>query len=151
MGNGLTKTHGWEQRFATLLSQYNGCEFNYGTLDCCLFVGDVVKEITGVDLVSDFRGKYHDLESLRDFLQKKQGSTDHIKLIAKLLTSQGVNKQKPVFAKRGDVVVIRQINDNEINYILGIIHLNGKDVVAMQHSGLGYYPISMITKAWEIN
>lgn len=33
--------------------------FSYGELDCCLFVAEVVKEITGVDYSESFIGKYN--------------------------------------------------------------------------------------------
>lgn len=36
--------------------------FKYGEFDCCIFVADAVKEMTGIDFMEEFRGKYDTIE-----------------------------------------------------------------------------------------
>lgn len=41
-----------------ILARYKDAEFRYGKLDCCLFVADVIKQLTGKDFAEPWRGKY---------------------------------------------------------------------------------------------
>lgn len=55
--------------------------FQWGVWDCCIFTADAVKEITGIDYMAEFRGKYSNKEqaikilgtTLKETLIKKFG------------------------------------------------------------------------------
>lgn len=150
MGQGLERLLGWEQRLADYIASIEEAHFQYGTLDCTIFASDCVKAMTGVDIIGADRGKYHDLETLREYMFTNYGTKDHVLCIINRLRDLGIHQVNPSFAKRGDAVILSQLKENEIIYILGIIHLNGVDVMAMQQDGLGLYPRQMIKRAWSI-
>jgi len=45
---------------AAALDSYKTAEFQYGTLDCCLFVANLVQKLTGKDYAERWRGQYAD-------------------------------------------------------------------------------------------
>jgi len=55
----LQRTTGWEQRLFAYTSGMLAIPFDYGTNDCVLFAASCVEVMTGVDLATEYRGKYN--------------------------------------------------------------------------------------------
>ena len=54
----MERRENWEHFLDELILKRQNSTFQYGSNDCGLFVGDCVEQITGVDIVEEFRGKY---------------------------------------------------------------------------------------------
>lgn len=123
--------------------------FEWGINDCALFAADSIEAITGVDIASDFRGKYQDeataMKSIQDITGVENGTVeDAAEYCAK---KNGLQELKhPLTAWRGDLVVV--IDAGRV--ISGIVHLNGRHVVAVGEKGLKRLPITAIKRAWRV-
>ncbi len=53
----------WPEILDSYLKDHKALEFKWGSLDCCTFTCDFIKEITGVDPMQNHRGQYDDLKS----------------------------------------------------------------------------------------
>jgi len=42
-----------------ILEKYRALPFEWGTMDCCIFAANVVRDLTGVDVAEDLRGTYN--------------------------------------------------------------------------------------------
>lgn len=49
----------WRERLAGFLEHNRERPFRWGSWDCCLFVSDAVRVMTGVDMAGPMRGTYH--------------------------------------------------------------------------------------------
>ena len=52
----MARLDDWQTLLADELSKPRS--FSWGKNDCCLFAGDIVQTITGIDPAATFRGKY---------------------------------------------------------------------------------------------
>jgi hypothetical protein len=55
----MERVDGWAAKLENYLLERHDKAFEWGTTDCCMFVGDSIRIITGVDVVEYFRGKYN--------------------------------------------------------------------------------------------
>jgi hypothetical protein len=55
-------------------------------------------------------------------------------------------KPAPLFARRGDLVVIEDVGRT----IAGVVHLNGRDVVSVGAAGLKRLPLNTVKRAWRV-
>lgn len=144
----LTKVLHWETRaFNAFLRDEAKQPFQWGVRDCCLFPADAIKAITGVDIASDFRGKYTDETSAFALIKSVTGGTTVADAAAYCATKYGMTENThPLMAKRGDLVVIQ----NGSNLIAGVVHLNGREVVTTGPDGLVVLPITKVVRSWSV-
>ena len=55
----MERVDGWAAKLENYLLGRHDKAFEWGTTDCCMFVGDSIRIITGVDVIEYFRGKYN--------------------------------------------------------------------------------------------
>jgi len=60
----------WDIRFNEYLIAVRDREFRYGVHDCCIFAADAIHEMTGVDPMAEFRGRYDSVETGRQALRE---------------------------------------------------------------------------------
>lgn len=126
--------------------------FVWGTNDCCLFPADAIKAFTGVDIASDFRGKYTDEASAFELIPWITGhEVDRASAVedAAVYCAQKAELKEwpgPLFAQRGDLVVIA----NGETTIAGVVHLNGRHVISVGQSGLLRLPLRSVKRAWRV-
>lgn len=61
----------WRSRLISTISNLSGRKLKYGEHDCVTFCFDIIKELTGKDLIEDIRGTYGpDAKSVKLALQK---------------------------------------------------------------------------------
>lgn len=53
----------------------NSHDFQWGEWDCMLDIGDWLKTVTGIDCVSDYRGKYASADEARALFRRQGGLT----------------------------------------------------------------------------
>jgi len=144
----LTRTPHWATReFHQFLLARAKTPFAWGSNDCCLFPADAILAFTGVDLATDFRGKYHDEASAFALIKSITGGTTAADAAAYCATKHGlVERAHPLTAQRGDLVVI----GNGTSLIAGIVHLNGRHVISVGESGLLRLSILNVKRAWAV-
>jgi len=144
----LQKIEHWQTRaFDEYLRTNAHAPFAWGTNDCCLFPANVILANTGVDIASDFRGKYTDEASAFALIKSVTGGSTVADAAAYCATKHGlVEHTFPLMAKRGDLVAMK----NGDTLICGVVHLNGRHVVTVSESGLRRLPITSVTRAWSV-
>ena len=72
----LTRTPDWPYRLNEYINSVKDTPFEYGVHDCCTFAAGVIKSMTGVDIMEEFRGTYQDQASAAKVIKEKcvQGS-----------------------------------------------------------------------------
>ncbi|HEV7520115.1 MAG TPA: hypothetical protein VGP89_03385, partial [Candidatus Angelobacter sp.] len=74
----------WQELLHTYFLRRQNETFQWGTMDCCLFACDALRELTDVDLATDFRGQYDSLLSAVRVMKKfvdKETSDQEIHLV----------------------------------------------------------------------
>jgi hypothetical protein len=144
----LTRTPHWRTReFDQFLRARSPMPFAWGSNDCSLFAADAIQSFTGVDLASDFRGKYTDEESAMALCKCVAGAATIEAAAIYCATKHGlVEWSYPLFARGGDLVLV---NDSG-RLISAVIHLNGRHAVTVGEAGLKVLPITSVARAWAV-
>lgn len=111
--------------------------------------------MTGVDIAKSFRGQYSSQATAMQAIKTIAGGASVEDAIswcaaqAQLVEWTRASDKTPVplFAKRGDLVAVRN-GDGEI--IGGIVDLSGAKVAAMGVNGIVRLPITNAVRAWHI-
>lgn len=139
----MIRFHNWEVKLGEFLFTRRDQPFTYGYNDCCMFAFDAALAMTGVDIGEQFRGKYDSDLSASKLIIRFTNGGNLGDLIEKLAIQYGLPEVKPLFARRGDIVLI----PSEPRKALGIVDMNGWNVV-------GPYPriveLNEIERAWRI-
>ncbi len=120
--------------------------FKWGEHDCCLFAADAIQAITGVDIASDFRGRYSDQASAIDAIKSVTGGTTVEDAALYCATKAGLPElPHPNFAHRGDLVLLNDAGQ----LIAGVIGLNSKPL-SVGDKGMKALPLSSVKRAWRV-
>lgn len=118
-----------------IFDRYRYAPFEWGTLDCCLFAANVVRDLTGVDYAADFRDMY-DTETGALKIIAAHGSMEEF------LHNMLGDSQAPLTARRGDFVLGQPENP-----ALGIC--DGSGAVFKAPDGLTRLPLADCIRAWS--
>ena len=129
----------WEDRLRAYLVANRNCPFRWGSFDCCLFACNVVREITGTDMATPWRGSYRTKTgawritggSLEAFVEKTAKKFD-------------LKEIKPKDSIFGDVIFTKLGGGS-----LGVIGFEGLPAFANLR-GIGLQPRSSIYRAWKV-
>ena len=125
------------------LDKYESAVFNYGTLDCCLFVCDVIKDHTGIDYAARWRGTYKtELGAFR--LVRDAGGFQP-------LMCQAFGNMRPVWSVKELSPVLlspEAVEHDSVGYGLGV--WDGSNVVALSECGLMRLPLLAGRGCWNI-
>ena len=136
----------WQLALDEFLRANQDRSFEYGTWDCCLFVCDAIVAMTGVDLAASYRGKYSTRKGALHAISEQLG-TASIQAVAATAAAAHDMPELPVpYAHRGDMVLVGRGRD----YSLGLVALNGRDVIATSKRGLWRLPLSRAVRAWQV-
>jgi len=125
--------------------------FVWGENDCALFCADGIEAMTGVDIAAEFRGKYHDEASALALIKTVTGGATIADAAAYCAKGAGLAEWKwPLFAQRGDLVIVVDAGRETARSISGLVHLSGRHVVAVGELGLKRLPIEAIERAWHV-
>lgn len=135
----MKRVTNWERQLADYLDACAGKEFCWGEFDCCLFAADAVIAVTGIDLASEYRGKY-DSELGAYKALKRYGKGD-IKTTLNALLGQ---PKSVLNAKRGDVCLV---NTPQGRLAAGICF---SGFYSVSEKGLYLYDSSHVSAVWGI-
>jgi len=138
----------WDTRhYDAHLRKHATIPFRWGINDCCLAAAKAIESFTGVDLASEFRGRYDDERGAFELIAAITGGQSVADAVAWCAKQHGlVEHEFPLMAKRGDLVLV----DNGGTQIAGTVHLNGKHVVCMSEKGLVRLPLRKVVRSWAI-
>jgi hypothetical protein len=144
----LTRVEHWATRsFHEFLIARAPEPFVWGKNDCALFVADGIQSLTGVDIAPDFRGKYTTEEEAFQLIEAVTGGKTVEDAAAWCAARYGLEEWAcPLGAQRGDMVVLMDAD----RLISGLVHLNGRDIVAVGEEGLKRIPLTAVTRAWHV-
>ena len=145
----LTRKEHWDTRALHdfLLSRADA-PFVWGQHDCALFAADAIGAMTGVDIAEEFRGKYSDESGAKATIRSIARGSTVAEAAAYCARKHGLAEWPfPLFARRGDLVVVRNADGS---VIAGIVHLNGRHVVAAGEKGLLRLPMRSVLRAWHV-
>lgn len=134
----------WQMRLDCFLNNSAAKPFAYGETDCCLFVADAVFAMSGVDLAASFRGRYHSRKEALAVAKKRTGKASLRLLIETALAD--LPAVSVLSAQRGDILLVKRSRDVS----LGILSLNGKEIVAAAAEGFLRLPLSLALRAWRV-
>lgn len=145
---GLIRVQHWDTRaYHDFLMARAHTPFAWATNDCAMFAADGVLAITGVDIAADFRGKYStEAQALAAIESIAGGST--IADAAAWCAAKHDMAEWPhaLLARRGDLVVAADSG----RLIAGLVHLNGREIVAPGDRGLMLLPLSAVQRSWHV-
>lgn len=132
----------WPSRLDGVIRGAAKRPLSYGEHDCCLFVADAVFAMTGIDAAAPFRGKYRSALAAYRLLAPMGGIVGAVTTIA---TQYRFEEVPPLFAQRGDVVLVR----NAGRLLLGVVAPNGH-IAATGYDGIVFLPLSHAVNAWRV-
>ncbi|WP_184259425.1 DUF6950 family protein [Granulicella mallensis] len=143
----LVRLPKWDtQLLPAFIAAHKNVSFKWGTSDCCLMAADAIQAMTGVDIASDFRGKYTDEASAFALIKSVANGTTVADAAAYCAAKHGLTEwSKPLLAQRGDLVTIQ----NGTQLIAGFVGIDGRYAISIGETGLMQFPISVITRAWK--
>ena len=100
----MKRTEHWATReFHDFLQARASEPFAWGKNDCCLMPADAIQAFTGVDLASEFRGKYNDQASALAAIKSIAGGKTAEDAAAWCASKAGLAEwSHPKLAQRGD-------------------------------------------------
>jgi hypothetical protein len=137
----------WQGRLGAFLSKHQFRSFQYGRWDCCLFVCDAIEVMTGIDPASAFRGTYSSRVEARKAVRMYGTS---VRAAVEAVTDEyGMPEAESILhARRGDVALIRRSRGRD--YSLGLVALNGREVLLTSSMGLWRMPLETAVRAWHV-
>lgn len=141
----MTRIPTWNTALADFIHGRLKSPFVWGQNDCCLFACDAVLAVTGIDLASQFRDKYSDTRSACNLIKSYAGG-GLAEFADKVAEENGIKEVELNYATGGDVVLVT----GDQGDTLGIVELNGREVLATGPEGLMRLPRANWKKAWKI-
>lgn len=142
----LTRLPNWPALLQSFLCDNQHRPFQYGSWDCCLFVCDAIQIMTGTDIAKDFRGRYFSRKEAFEAIREYAG-TASVQAVSETVALDHQMPEIPILqAHRGDMALLIRGRD----YSLGLIDLNGKEVIHTSPKGLWRVPLSFAVRAWSV-
>jgi len=137
----VTRLPGWEGRLAEVVEVARSEPYALGAHDCFRFACRAVEALTGVDLWSEWAGRYR---TRREALRRihEYGGAGFTEAGTKLF---GVAPARVATARRGDVL---EYVDPDGEQHLGVCV--GGDVAVLAEAGLAFVKLSQCRHVWRI-
>ncbi len=142
----MTRLPNWQSALEAHLRASAQVRFAYGAMDCCLFACDAVLAMTGEDLAASFRGKYSTRREASIAIRSYCGSPLVRSLAERIARDRAIPDVDVAHARRGDVV----LHGRNLGESLGIVSLDGTEMIAVAQDGLWRLPLCMAKRAWRI-
>jgi|ERR1700675_387735 len=145
-GKKMKRFPDWPTRLSAFFEERKERPFVWGEHDCALFAADAVLVMTGVDLAGTLREKkYSDALGVRAVLRQIE-ATSVPELMDWIAELHGLREIPVPFAQRGDLAML----NHEALQALGIVSLDGLDVISPGKDRLVANPTRYATRAWRI-
>lgn len=99
--------------------------------------------MTGVDMARPFRGAYGTRSQAFDIVQAMTGRRSLHAMATRIFYDFGLKVCAPATANRGDAVLLKRDS-------LGMLDLNGRDILVCSEFGVWRAPLGMAVKAWHV-
>ncbi len=142
----MTRKGNWQALLHAFLVEHRFEAFEYGRWDCCLFVGEAVQVMTGVDPAADLRGAYSSRVEARRFMRRCGLRSVEVAVEA-VAAEYGMRETDVSHAQRGDLALVR---NGRRDVSLGLVSLTGREVLLASSNGIWAVPISLAVRAWHI-
>jgi hypothetical protein len=142
----MTRRPDWQARLDSFLREHQQHPFAYGSWDCCLWVSSAIQAMTGVDPARAFRRHYSSRGEALTLIKTVTGSSSVEAIVAQTAKELWMPEIPIPFAQRGDVVLVKRARD----YSLGLIALNGREVIVCRARGLCRISLSHALRAWRV-
>jgi hypothetical protein len=142
----MTRLPDWQVRLNSFLRTHAHDRFVYGSWDCCLWVCDAIREMTGVDPAEDFRGKYQSRKEAYALIEDAIGATSVQAVVANITAKLAMPEIPVRRAQHGDLVLIERPKD----YSLGLIALNWSEIIVCRSRDLSRISLSHALRAWRV-
>tara|TARA_B100001123_G_C15227865_1_gene993919 strand:+ start:112 stop:564 length:453 start_codon:yes stop_codon:yes gene_type:complete len=139
----LTRQENWPTLLGNYLDEKRQSQFDYGRMDCCLFVADWVALVTGFDPAKPWRNKYGSIKTAFKFLKEFGG----VKNLANgLFPSCALHE-----ACDGDLVAWRTTNKEPAVFSTALGILDSRYGIFMAKEGTTYIPRAALQRrAWRV-
>jgi hypothetical protein len=135
----LERLKDWRQRLDDYLDGIGRRPFQWGDLDCALFVADAVHAMTGVDFAGEFRGRYSDQDGAKAAVLAA-GFADYAELVAAKLPEGKLGE-----GRIGDIAVVETPDFGPCLAIIGGAHLT-----CMTLRGKGSLPLTKASRIFKV-
>lgn len=135
----------WQIFLGEAIAAADRIPFAWGTNDCCLFVADCIRAMTGTDLGAGFRGKYEDPAGAMTLIAFATDGGGVEQLIEQLCRENCMDEVEVAYAQRGDIA----LHDIETGPAAGIIYGDGALYLS---ETLGLVPVARaaIRRTWRV-
>lgn len=130
----------WPRLMAEAIESRRTAAFEWGKNDCVLFTADIVKAMTDVDMMEEWRGKYDDKESAHRLIAANGGFEAFVENVCE---NHGLTEINPNFAQRGDIAFFDTIPCVAI--------VTGAKSFAPAEDGLRSLKTRTAKKTWRVN
>lgn len=120
----------------------SGFPFSWGATDCCTLGADWVMAHTGIDPMSEYRGKY---SSALGAARAMGGPRNIERAVANAMRMSGFEEIETAMMQRGDVCLL------ECGELYGIGICVGRNVAAQGKNGIEIVDTKTAVKAWRIS
>jgi len=124
------------------IEEWQQKEFEYGSSDCCAFVGAVIEAMTNINPWDSWEGQYDDAESAREILDHRGYRNLYQAIVSTLGGSRPVS-----VARRGDVVYGSSsgVDFAQLGICLGVLSVSWGD-----DGGLVQVPTLKLKRSFRI-
>ena len=136
----------WQRVLDEFLRANQDRRFEYGKWDCCLFVCEAIIAMTGVDLADSYRGAYANRAGALQAIGEQLGTASIQSVAAHAAAAHHMPEVPVPHAHRGDMVLVARGRD----YSLGLVALNGREVIVTSKRELWRLPLSCAVRAWRV-
>lgn len=142
----------WATRLDAYIAAALSMPFSYDPamgLDCCRFTWGAIHAQTGNTIGQQFVGTYRSKRESLVAMKNYCGRASLLWSIVKLMDENKFDRRRgPFFAQRGDVLLVPNGPGGDF---LGIMDLNGRDVLSVGEHGIKRVPVSKFCRAWRID
>jgi hypothetical protein len=136
----------WPALLEEFLAQNKERTFRYGSWDCCLFVADAIQTMTGTDLAAEYREQYSNRAQAMLAVSERTGRPSVRSVAEHQARIHEMLPVEPLRAARGDMVLLKRGKD----YSLGIVAMNGYEVLIAMKTGYAAVSIAKACRAWRV-
>jgi cell wall-associated NlpC family hydrolase len=140
----------WATRLDAYIDSAASMPFSYNNaigMDCCSFTFGAIHAQTGIAIGQRFAGRYRTRREALLMMCAYCGRPSLAMFISQLMKDNGFHRTSPTLAQRGDVLLTA--NGVTGDY-LGVLDLNGKDILSVGEHGVRRVPISINCLTWRI-
>jgi uncharacterized protein DUF6950 len=142
----------WQPLLAAQIEKAQHSKFEWGVFDCALAACDAALAITGEDPGAPYRGKYKTEAEANALIGSGNGALGTF--AATIAASIGAKEVPKLFARRGDIVLVRNAprgrSHHPLSTALGFVDLSGRSALCASEKGLARVPMDRWLRAWRI-